>query len=326
MNLKHAVALLALSLCACSASQELKPMQVQSEKEGFLTFKGRRIWYRIVGEKEAPGKLPVICLHGGPGANSLYLKPLEQLAASGRRVIFYDQLGCGKSDRGPDPKLMTVPSYVEELGEVRRQLGLDKVHLYGQSWGGMLALEYYLSGGSKGIASLVLSDSLASFEQWMSEANRLRAELPSDVQATLKKHEDAGATAEQAYQDAMMVYYRKHLCRMNPWPDFLNESFGQVAADVYSAMWGASEFYATGSLMGWDVRPRLGEIKAPTLVLSGRYDESTPLVSGELHKGIQGSQWVIFENSAHLPHIEETERYLKVVADFLSGVEKSSAR
>ena len=301
-------------------------METKTEKEGYLSFKGRKIWYKVVGEKDAPGKLPVLCLHGGPGANSLYFKPLEALAATGRRVIFYDQVGCGKSDRGPDPKLLTMPSYVEELGEVRRQLGLEKVHLYGQSWGGMLAMEYCLAGNGQGVASLILSDSLSSFDQWMSEANRLRAELPSDVQSTLKKHEDAGATSEQAYQEAMMAYYNRHLCRLNPWPDFLNESFGQVAADVYGTMWGPSEFFANGSLKGWTVRPRLGEIKLPTLILSGRYDESTPVINETLNKGIPGSRWVLFENSAHLPHIEETVLYLKTVEAFLSLVETARAK
>lgn len=323
---KYAAALLLLPLCACASPPELKIMETKSEKEGYLSFKGRQIWYKVVGEKDAPGKLPVLCLHGGPGANSLYFKPLEALAASGRRVIFYDQLGCGKSDRGPDAKLLTVPSYVEELGEVRRQLGLGKVHLYGQSWGGMLAMEYYLAGNRQGVASLILSDSLASFDQWMSEASRLRAELPPDVQAVLKKHEDAGTTADPSYQEAMMAYYNRHLFRGTPWPDFLNESFGQVAADVYGTMWGPSEFFANGSLKGWTVRSRLGEIKAPTLILSGRYDESTPLINETLNKGIPGSKWVLFENSAHLPHIEETGEYLKVLEGFLSSVEMVTAK
>ena len=326
MNLNTAAALLLLPLCACASSPELKIMGTKSEKEGYLSFKGRQIWYKVTGETDAPGKLPVLCLHGGPGANSMYFKPLEALAASGRRVIFYDQLGCGKSDRGPDPKLLTMDSYVEELGEVRRQLGLERVHLYGQSWGGMLAMEYYLAGNIQGVASLILSDSLSSFDQWMSEANRLRAELPSDVQSTLKKHEDAGTTADPAYQEAMMSYYNRHLCRLNPWPDFLNESFGQVAADVYGTMWGPSEFFANGSLKGWTARPRLGEIKAPTLILSGRYDESTPLINETLNKGIPGSKWVLFENSAHLPHIEEAALYLKTVEDFLSSVEAAQVK
>ncbi|NLO92207.1 MAG: proline iminopeptidase-family hydrolase [Elusimicrobia bacterium] len=296
-------------------------MNVQVEEEGYLNIHGRNVWYKIVGKKEEPGRIPLLVLHGGPGGNSLYMDPLKVLAASGRRVIFYDQLGSGKSDRLKDTLLFTVPNYVQELAEVRRQLKLDTVHLLGQSWGGMLAMEYYLGGGDKGVASLTLSDSLASFNTWMSEAGRLRQELPSDTQATLKKHEQAATTDSKEYQDAMMVYYNRHLCRLDPWPEFLQQSFAQLSPEVYEAMWGPSEFHANGSLTGWDIRPRLGDIKVPTLILSGRHDESTPQVSGELYKGITGAKWVIFENSSHLPHIEERDLYLKTVEEFLSAVE-----
>jgi len=308
---------LLLPLCACTAKQNT--MNKYPEKEGTLTVQGHKVWYKIVGEKESPGKLPVLCLHGGPGANSLYLDPLKALA-NGRRVIFYDQLGCGKSEHVQDEKLFTVANYVEELNEVRKQLGIENMHLYGQSWGGMLAMEYYFTN-PKTVSSLILSDSLASFDQWMAEANRLRSELPANVQTTLKKHEDAGTTASQEYQDAIMVYYKRHVCRLNPWPDFLAESFGQIAFNVYGVMWGASEFFAEGTLKGWDVRSKLGTIRVPTLVLSGRYDESTPLVSGELKNGIPGAKWTIFEHSAHVPHVEEPELYRQTVEEFLSSVE-----
>jgi len=123
-----------------------------------------------------------------------------------------------------------------------------------------------------------------------------------------------------------MAYYSRHLFRGNPWPDYLSECFAQVAADVYGTMWGPSEFFANGSLKGWDIRPRLGEIKAPALILSGRYDESTPLINETMNKGIPGSKWVVFENSAHLPHIEEAELYLKTLEAFLSSVDAAPAK
>ncbi|MFA6582892.1 MAG: proline iminopeptidase-family hydrolase [Elusimicrobiaceae bacterium] len=293
------------------------------EKEGYISFRGYKVWYKIVGEKEEPGKLPVICLHGGPGTNHIYLKPLEALAATGRRVIFYDQLGGGNSDHPNRPELCTIPVFVEELGELRKQLGIEKAHIYGQSWGGMLAMEYEFTK-PQGVASLILSDSLASTDSWMREARRLRSELPADLQATLKRHEDAGTTDSPEYQEGMMVYYKRHICRLEPWPDFLNRSLAEFgkAPEVYLTMWGPSEFFVTGTLKNWDIRGRLGEIDVPTLILSGRYDESTPLVSGELHNGIRGSRWVMFEKSAHMPHVEETELYMKTLGNFLSEVEK----
>ncbi len=292
-------------------------------KEGYIPFRDYKVWYRIVGEAETQAKLPLLCLHGGPGAPHDYLEPLEAMATGGRRVIFYDQLGCGNSDHPHNPSLWTVPLFVEELGAVRRSLGLDRVHLLGQSWGGMLAMEYALTR-PEGIASLILADSPASMPQWAAEANRLRGELPSDVRQVLSKHEESGTTDDAAYQEAMMVFYRRHVCRLDPWPECLERAFGKLMQDpeVYTTMIGPSEFYITGTLKDWSVVQRLGEIKTPALLLSGRYDEATPAIVETVHRGIQGSEWVLFENSSHMPHLEEPERYMQVLNEFLTRAEK----
>jgi proline-specific peptidase len=291
-------------------------------KEGFVSFRGYKVWYRVVGDGETPGKSPLLCLHGGPGATHDYLEPLEETAATGRRVIFYDQLGAGNSDHPHNPSLWTVPLFVEELGVVREALGLERVHILGQSWGGMLGMEYALTQ-PPGLASLIVADSPASMPQWVAEANRLRAELPSDVQEKLLQHEAAGTTDDPAYQEAVLVFYGRHLCRLDPWPDCLNRSFEKLAEDpeVYNTMNGPSEFHVIGVIKDWDIVNRLGEIRVPTLVISGRYDEATPAIAGTVHRGIPGSEWILFENSAHMPHLEETERYLRVLTSFLDRVE-----
>jgi proline-specific peptidase len=179
-------------------------------REGTINFRGYRVWYAVIGEKEElPGKLPMLCLHGGPGACHDYLESLAAMAKFGRRVIFYDQLRCGNSDQPDNPSLWTVPLFVEEVGVVRRALGLTRMHLLGQSWGGMLAMEYALTR-PVGMASLTIASSPASMIQWVAEANRLRDSLPTDVQATLQRHEAAGTTASSDYQSAMMVFYRRH--------------------------------------------------------------------------------------------------------------------
>jgi len=292
-------------------------------QEGFLSFRGYQVWYRIVGGPEAPGKLPLLCLHGGPGVPHDYLEPLEALAATGRRVIFYDQLGAGNSEHVHNPALWTVPLFVEELGVVRQALGLERVHIFGQSWGGMLAMQYALTQPA-GLASLIVADSPASMLQWVAEANRLRALLPAEVQATLLAHEAAGTTTDPAYEQAMLVFYRRHVCRLDPWPDCVNRSFEKLAQapEVYHTMNGPSEFHVTGVIKNWDIVDRLGEIHVPTLVLSGRYDEATPLIAETVQRGIPGAEWVLFEHSAHLPHVEETERCLRVVTDFLARRER----
>jgi L-proline amide hydrolase len=147
------------------------------------------------------------------------------------------------------------------------------------------------------------------------------------VQAILLQHEAAGTTEDPAYQEGTMVFYRRHICRLDPWPDPLNRSLEKFMQnpEVYSTMWGASEFHVTGTLKDWDITDRVGEIRVPTLVLGGRYDEATPAITEALHRSIAGSEWVIFEDSAHVPHLEETERYLEVLAKFLDRVESPAS-
>lgn len=291
-------------------------------QEGFIPFHGYRTWYRSVGQAEVPGRLPVLCLHGGPGSNHDYLEPLEALAATGRRVVFYDQLGSGNSDQPHDPALWTVELFVEEVDAVRQALGLERMHILGQSWGGMLAMEYALTQPA-GLASIVVADSPASMVQWVAEANRLRGELPPDVQATLQQHEAAGTTESAEYQAAVWVFYRRHLCRLDPWPECLTRSFQKMMhnPEVYNTMNGPSEFHVIGTIKDWDIVDRLGEIRVPALVAGGRYDEATPAITETVHRGIPGSEWVIFERSSHLPHLEEPERFLQVVGDFFARVE-----
>jgi L-proline amide hydrolase len=295
--------------------------------EGYIPFRGHRTWYRVVGEREEPGKLPLLTLHGGPGACHDYLEPMEALAATGRRIIFYDQLGCGNSAAPPQPEMWTVPLYVDEVGAVRAALGLDRVHLLGQSWGGMLGMEYALTQPA-GLASLIIESSPASMIQWVAEANRLRADLPPDVQATLLKHEAAGTTNDPEYESALLPFYQRHLCRLPEWPECVTRSFAKLAEnpEVYHTMNGPSEFHVIGTLKNWDITARLGEIRVPTLVMSGRYDEATPAIHETVHRGIPGSESAYFEESAHLCHVEEPDTFLRVVTDFLTRVEANEQR
>ncbi len=290
--------------------------------EGEILFHGHKVWYRVVGSCSAPGKLPLLCLHGGPGVAHDYLEPLEMIAGSGREVIFYDQLGCGNSDQPNDPSLWTIGLFLEEIGAIREALGLSELHLFGHSWGGMLAMEYALRQPS-GLRSLILASAPASIPQFIAEIQRLLTELPPEVQETIRRHEEAGTTDSQAYQEAMMVFYSRHLCRVEPLPDCLNRSFEKLMRNpqVYHTMWGPSEFCATGFLKTWDVAARLNEIHLPTLITSGRQDEATPASVETVHRGIAESRWEIFEHSSHMAHLEETERYLQVINGFLEEIE-----
>ena len=272
--------------------------------QGRIPFRGFDTWYEIVGDHEEPGRLPLLCLHGGPGSSHDGLEPLRALAEQGRRVVFYDQLGGGDSDRPDDPSLWTVETFLEQLRTVRRALGLERLLLFGSSWGGMLALEYVLSRPD-GLAALVLNSTPTSAPRWAEETRRLAAELPP------------GLNEKQADDE----FWRRHVCRVDPQPEPLQRARAKFGKQVYNTMWGPNEFTVTGTLKDWDVTPRLGEIALPTLITSGRQDECTPALVGALHRGIAGSEWVLFEESAHMPHLEETERYLDVVGGFLDRVE-----
>jgi L-proline amide hydrolase len=282
-------------------------------REGWVEWRGHRTWYRVVGES-APGKDPLVALHGGPGSTHHYFTPLEPLAEDGRAVVLYDQVGCGRSTRA-DGAEWNVELFRDELAELRTQLGLERIHLLGTSWGGMLALEHALSGYG-GLTSLVLSSTLASAEEWVAEAKRLRDELPDDLLAVLDRHEQAGTTDDPEYDEAMKTYEQRHFYRGEERPE-LRRMAAERGREAYRAMWGPNEWTVTGALKGWDVRPRLHELDLPTLVIRGRYDLSTEPIARTLVRGIPNAREVVFEQSSHTPVLEETERYLEVVGDFL---------
>jgi L-proline amide hydrolase len=296
---------------------------VSGTSTGVVPFRAgggvRETWYRVDGNLGS-GVPPLIGLHGGPGATHDYILSLTDLARDGRAVVLYDQLGNGKSTHLPDrgAELWTVDLFVRELQNLVRELGIEQHHVLGQSWGGFLAQEYALTHPA-GLRSLVLADTAASFPDFVAECNRLRAELPAEVEATLQRHEAAGTTGDPAYLQACDVFYRRHVCRLDPWPDEVGESFAWIERDptVYHTMNGPSEFHVIGSIRDWQVKDRLHEIAVPTLIVSGGHDEAGPALQETLLAGIAGSEWVLFESSSHMPHLEERERYMDVVGRWL---------
>lgn len=279
-------------------------------------------WYKVVGDLKS-SKTPVMVLHGGPGAAHNYCEPIaDVLAQTGRAAVLYDQIGCGNSTHLADkPKEFWTPElFMEELTELTKHLGIaDRYNIVGQSWGGMLGMQFAITR-PKGLNALVVADSPASMEVWVSEANKLRKELPPEVEATLLKHEAAGTTDDVAYVAAVDVFYSRHLCRI-PQPPYVVASFTQLAADptVYHTMNGPSEFHVIGSLKTWDIRAQLKEITVPTLLVSGQYDEATPTMVKEIKGLIPGSKWELFAESSHMPHVEEPAKFKRVVSEFLDS-------
>src|SRR5437764_583852 len=289
--------------------------------EGYVDFRGYRTWYRIAGGRES-GAVPLLALHGGPGSTHNYFGPLERLADE-RPVVLYDQIGCRNSDRPTDVE-WNVSVFRDEVDVLREQLGLERIHLLGTSWGGMLAQEHVLSG-SRGIASLILSSTLANLALWNEEQLKLKARLPPEVIEVLDRHEAAGTYDDPEYEQAMGVYFDRHFYRGSQPRAELEAMATGKATDVYRAMQGPNEWTTTGALKGWDVRDRLHEIDVPALVVRGRHDMSTDAVSAELVGGIKGAREVVLEHSSHTPVLEETERYLQVVGGFLRQAEAQSA-
>jgi L-proline amide hydrolase len=291
--------------------------------EGRMHWNGHETWYRVVGDLDG-GPTPVVICHGGPGAAHDYTEPIAELSRYGRGCVLYDQLGCGLSEHLPDaPADFWSPQlFKDELVALTEELGIaERYAVVGQSWGGMLAMEHALDHPA-GLRAIVVADSPASIPLWVEEANRLRLDLPQDVQDALTKHETEGTTDSPEYEQAVRVYYDRHLCRV-PWPDCVERSFAQMAEDptVYHTMNGPSEFFCIGSLKTWDITDRLHEISTPTLLVSGRHDEATPHIVEQIEQRIPGAQWTIFEDSSHLPHVEEPEAFLERVEAFLKTID-----
>ncbi len=286
-------------------------------KEGYINFKNYKTYYVVYGDLSS-GKTPLVVLHGGPGYPHYHLNNLSELAEKGRPVILYDQLGCGKSDRPEDPEIWTVALFIEELATIREALKLNTIHLLGHSWGGLLAVEYMLTR-PKGVEKLILSSPTLDSRLWVEEASRLTNELPSWAGNVMRKHEAEDTTGSYEYQQAYAEFRNRFICRAEPYPPLLIKADSEMGAQVYETMWGPSESHITGILKNWSVLNRLGEIDIPTLFLSGKYDEATPKQIELGHKRMHGSKWVLFENSSHTANLEEPEKYLQTVEEFLSS-------
>ncbi|MBP2134021.1 proline iminopeptidase [Methanomicrobium sp. W14] len=281
--------------------------------EGFIRTTGGQVWFKITGtDKE---KTSLLLLHGGPGACSDYFEPLSKLSRE-RPVIFYDQLGCGNSEKPGDMSLYSVENYVREVGEVRGALELSEVHILGQSWGGGLAAVYAASGKANGIKSLVLSSPLLDTNRWIDDQKSYLSELPGDVRENIRIAEETKDYDSKGYRDAMDLYYSLHLCRLNPWPDILVKSFEKTSAEVYMYMWGPSEFTCTGTLKSFNLSEELKRIEMPVLFICGEYDEAKPSSMEYFRKFVKNSEIVVIKNASHMAHLEKKDEYLGALRRF----------
>lgn len=289
-------------------------------KEGFMPFGEYQTYYRIVGEENLknPAKPPLLLLHGGPGSTHNYFEVMDSLAEDGRAIVSYDQIGCGQSSSPDKPELWSSKIWLEELAAIRTYLELERVHILGQSWGGMLAIQYMCDCNPRGVAGLILASTLASASQWEREGRRNISYLPQEMQEAIAKAEASGDYSDPAYQAAEDAYMKRH-CNVpeEKQPECMRRP--KVGGrQSYVMAWGPNEFSPRGTLQNHEYLDKLPNIKVPTLVTSGLMDICTPLVAKTMTDLIPGARWELFEHSRHVSFVEENEKYLKILGSWLS--------
>ncbi|TWI65405.1 proline iminopeptidase [Pseudoduganella lurida] len=277
--------------------------------------------YKVWTKKVGSGPVKVLLLHGGPGFTHEYLEAMEAfLPQAGIEMYYYDQLGCGNSDRPEDPSLWTLPRYLEELEEVRVGLGLDHFVLYGHSWGGMLAIDYALRH-QRHLRGLVISNMTAGIGSLLRHLGTIRRQLPPATLARLEALERADGYDTPEYQAIMMEQlYPKIICRTVPWPDAVNRAFAHANLQIYNAMQGKNEFVFTGNLKDWERWDRLHEITVKALVIGARYDEMDPADMPKMAQAMGRATAVVCPNGSHLCMWDDQAFYFQRLLAFLKTV------
>lgn len=274
--------------------------------------------YRVRTYSFGSGENVVLCLNGGPGLPCDYLREAHAcLIDQGYRVVAFDQLGTGNSDRPADPALWTIGRYVEETETVRTTLGLGKVHLLGHSWGGWLAIDYALTY-PENLKTLILEDTVADMPHLASELEKLRAALGSETVAMMQKHEAAGTYDHPEYQAAVTILNYRHVCRLPEWPAPIRRSLDDWNMGPYMTMQGPNEFLYIGNLKDWNRVPDLPRIKVPVLITVGAHDELTPACALRMKLALPDAEIKVFPNSSHMPFYEEPGLYYPALIDFLA--------
>jgi proline iminopeptidase len=281
---------------------------MEAVEHGRVAVEGGQVAYRVFGT----GSRALLCLHGGPGCPSSYLDSIADLASDDLRVVFYDQLGCGASEAPDDSSLWTIERFVREVEQVRSALDLGRIDLLGHSFGGMLAQEWALVHPAE-LRTLILSSTTCSVAVLRDELGRLLETMPGAQRDALL----AGVTAP-GHREAFDEFSRRHLCRI-PYPEPVRRALDSFSEPVYATLWGPDAFTIEGALSEWDVCERLGQIRAPTLITVGGYDEVTSVCADRIRARISGSELVVFPSSAHFAHWEERGAFMACMRGFLQN-------
>lgn len=289
-------------------------------REGYMPFKEYKTYYRIVGKKTG-NKKPLVLLHGGPGSTHNYFEVLDRLAEEdGRELVMYDQIGCGESYLDGHPELWTAETWIEELKAIREHLGLDEMHLLGQSWGGMLLLDYVCNHKPEGLKSLILSSTLPASWMWGIEQHRMIKELPKEMQDAIEKATSSGDYSDPVYVEAETEYMLRHAAGAvtEDSPECLRRPV-KKGGEAYVVGWGPNEYTPMGTLKDYDVTEQLKDIKEPSLVINGGNDLCTPYIAKYMYDRIPNSRWELFRECRHMCFVEDNDGYVELMKEWLNA-------
>jgi proline iminopeptidase len=284
-------------------------------KEGFIETKNGKVWYCVcVSDRQS---VPLLVVHGGPGFVSMP-QVIEEFSDE-RDVYFYDQMGSGKSDRPSSNDFYSVENFINELEEVIKKLELKQVILMGFSWGCALICKYILEKKPENIKGIILSAPYLSSPRWYADQRENIMNMPENTKKAILKGEETQNYGDE-YQKAIMEYYIKHVCRLDPWPDYVQQAFGRLNMDAYLTMWGPSEFTITGSLKEFDLISELRSIDIPVLLTCGDYDEADVKTVRDYQRAFKDASLAVIPMSSHLHQIEQPHVYKAVVRSFLKKI------
>jgi proline iminopeptidase len=284
-----------------------------------------RVWTKRTGNNP---RVKVLLLHGGPGATHEYLTACDSyFPGAGIEYYYYDQLGSAWSDQPDDPDLWGIPRFVDEVEQVRQALGLDRdnFYLFGQSWGGMLAIEYALEH-QEHLKGLVISNMMSSGPAYNDYAERvLMPSMDQDALAEIKRLEATNATDDPRYMELLMEHhYVHHILRLpaGEWPDPVNRAFAGINQAIYVPMQGPSELGAGGVLRSWDRTDDLPKIKVPTLVIGARYDTMDPGHMEMMARQFADGTYLFCPNGSHLAMYDDQVTYFGGLIDFIHAIDQ----
>jgi proline iminopeptidase len=290
--------------------------------EGYMPFKGYKTYYRIIGEN-SNGHKPILLLHGGPGSTHNYFEVLDRLSEEGRQVISYDQIGCGNSFVEGHPELWNEKTWLEELINIREYLHLDEVHILGQSWGGMLLIEYLIEKNPQGVSSAILASTLPDSKLWGREQHRMIKFMSADDQKYIAAAEASGDYSDENYLKANERYMELHCAGAvtEDSPECLRRP-KKSGAESYLIGWGPNEYTPLGTLKDFNYTERLCEINVPCLITSGTNDLCTPLIAKTMYDRIPDAQWELFDGTRHMSFVEQNDKYCEVLSKWMREREK----